>query len=51
MGGAVKWQLVETFLLSGRIHAKREASAKLIFYDLRGEGVKIQVMADARLVQ
>lgn len=34
--------------LAGRIHAKRESSTKLIFYDLRGEGVKLQVMADAR---
>lgn len=34
--------------LSGRVHAKRLSGAKLIFYDLRGEGVKIQVMADAR---
>lgn len=34
--------------VSGRIHAKRLSGAKLIFYDLRGEGVKIQVMADAR---
>ena len=35
----------------GRIHAKRESSSKLIFYDLRGEAMKIQVMADARSVQ
>lgn len=35
-------------ILSGRIHAKRASGQKLIFYDLRGEGVKIQVMADAR---
>lgn len=34
--------------VSGRVHAKRLSGAKLIFYDLRGEGVKIQVMADAR---
>ena len=33
---------------TGRVHAKRLSGAKLIFYDLRGEGVKIQVMADAR---
>lgn len=31
----------------GRVHAIRESGAKLIFYDLRGEGVKIQVMANA----
>lgn len=34
--------------VSGRIYAKRASGSKLIFYDLRGEGVKIQVMADAR---
>ncbi|CAI8029622.1 Lysine--tRNA ligase [Geodia barretti] len=34
--------------VAGRIHAKRESGAKLIFYDLRGESVKIQVMADSR---
>lgn len=34
--------------VTGRIHAKRLSGAKLIFYDLRGEGVKLQVMADAK---
>ncbi|KAL3860264.1 hypothetical protein ACJMK2_010411 [Sinanodonta woodiana] len=38
----------ETLSVSGRIHAKRDAGAKLVFYDLRGEGVKIQVMANAK---
>lgn len=38
----------EETCLAGRVHAKRESSTKLIFYDLRGEGVKLQVMADAR---
>ena len=38
----------EVASLAGRIHAKRESGAKLIFYDLRGEGVKLQVMANAR---
>ena len=33
---------------AGRVHAKRASGQKLIFYDLRGEGVKLQVMADAR---
>merc|ERR1712050_618781 len=33
--------------IAGRIHAKRESGAKLIFYDVRGEGVKLQVMANA----
>ena len=32
-----------TVSVAGRIHAIRESGAKLIFYDLRGEGVKIQV--------
>lgn len=34
--------------VAGRIHSIRGSGAKLIFYDLRGEGVKIQVMANAR---
>lgn len=34
--------------VAGRVHAIRESGAKLIFYDLRGEGVKLQVMATAR---
>ena len=33
---------------SGRIHAKRESSQKLLFYDVRGEGVKIQIMANLK---
>lgn len=33
----------------GRVHAIRGAGAKLIFFDVRGEGVKIQVMANAKL--
>ena len=37
--------------VAGRIHAIRESGAKLIFYDLRGEGTKIQIMANARLYQ
>lgn len=39
----------EPLSLAGRIHAIRESGAKLIFYDVRGEGVKIQVMANAKL--
>lgn len=35
--------------MAGRVHAIRESGAKLIFYDLRGEGVKIQVMATAKM--
>lgn len=34
--------------VAGRVHAIRESGAKLIFYDLRGEGVKIQIMATAK---
>ncbi|PNF37990.1 Lysine--tRNA ligase [Cryptotermes secundus] len=37
--------------IAGRIHAIRESGAKLIFYDLRGEGVKIQVMANAKVYE
>jgi len=36
--------------LTGRVHAKRQAGTKLIFYDLRGEGKKIQIMANAKYV-
>lgn len=39
----------ELLSVAGRIHAIRESGAKLIFYDVRGEGVKIQVMANAKL--
>ncbi|VEN46870.1 unnamed protein product [Callosobruchus maculatus] len=38
----------ERLSVAGRIHALRESGAKLIFYDLRGEGTKIQIMATAR---
>ena len=34
--------------VAGRIHAIRESGAKLIFYDLRGEGTKIQVSITSR---
>ncbi|KAK7863618.1 hypothetical protein R5R35_006157 [Gryllus longicercus] len=40
--------LKEEVSVAGRVHAIRESGAKLIFYDLRGEGVKIQVMANAK---
>lgn len=36
-----------TLSVAGRVHAKRESGAKLIFYDLRGEGTKIQVMSQS----
>ncbi|KAG5270678.1 hypothetical protein AALO_G00195300 [Alosa alosa] len=41
-------QLNEVISVAGRVHAKRESGAKLLFYDLRGEGVKLQVMANSR---
>jgi lysyl-tRNA synthetase class 2 len=34
--------------VAGRIHNKRAAGAKLRFYDLHGDGVKIQIMAAAQ---
>ena len=35
--------------VAGRIWSKRASGASLIFYDLRGDGAKIQVMADAKV--
>ena len=35
-------------LCPGRILSKRASGAKLIFYDLRGDGQKVQLMCDAR---
>lgn len=32
----------------GRIHNKRASGASLRFYDLHGEGIKVQVMAQAQ---
>ncbi|XP_063703896.1 lysine--tRNA ligase isoform X2 [Culicoides brevitarsis] len=43
--GTVKEEI--TLSVAGRVHSIRESGAKLIFYDLRGEGVKLQVMATA----
>lgn len=43
-----KW-LEDVVSVAGRVHAKRLQGPKLIFYDLRGEGTKLQVMADARV--
>ncbi|XP_034826428.1 lysine--tRNA ligase isoform X1 [Maniola hyperantus] len=40
-----------TVSVAGRVHSIRESGAKLIFYDLRGEGVKIQVMANAKMYE
>lgn len=33
--------------LAGRIYSKRAASSRLIFYDLRADGSKVQIIADA----
>lgn len=41
----------EVVTVAGRIHAIRESSQKLRFYDLRGEGVKLQVMANLRFYE
>lgn len=38
----------DILLIQGRIMSKRSSSSKLFFYDLHGDGVKVQVMADAR---
>ncbi|ORX81413.1 cytoplasmic lysine-tRNA ligase Krs1 [Basidiobolus meristosporus CBS 931.73] len=40
--------LDEVVTVAGRIHNKRASGAKLRFYDLHGEGVKVQVMAQAQ---
>ena len=40
-----------TLKVAGRIRAKRASGGKLIFYDLRGEGVKLQVMANSRYIE
>ena len=34
--------------LGGRIYTKRVAGSKLVFYDLRAEGVKVQIMCQAQ---
>ena len=36
--------------VAGRVYAKRSASRKLVFYDLRGEGAKVQVLAQFEFV-
>eukprot|EP00878_Enallax_costatus_P032994 GHUV01036357.1.p1 GENE.GHUV01036357.1~~GHUV01036357.1.p1 ORF type:complete len:540 (+),score=204.31 GHUV01036357.1:86-1705(+) len=38
-----------TVSLAGRINSKRTSGSKLLFYDLRANGCKLQVMADARV--
>ncbi|KFD55840.1 hypothetical protein M513_03279, partial [Trichuris suis] len=40
--------LSEVVRIAGRVHSKREAGQKLIFYDIRSEGKRLQVMANAK---
>ncbi|KRZ03896.1 Lysine--tRNA ligase, partial [Trichinella zimbabwensis] len=40
--------LNETVCVAGRIHSKREAGQKLIFYDLRAESTRLQIMANGK---
>ncbi|VDN52603.1 unnamed protein product [Dracunculus medinensis] len=41
--------LVDTIVnIAGRIFSKRESGGKLIFYDLHGEGLRLQILANAR---
>eukprot|EP00879_Flechtneria_rotunda_P013544 GHRR01014142.1.p1 GENE.GHRR01014142.1~~GHRR01014142.1.p1 ORF type:complete len:498 (+),score=165.63 GHRR01014142.1:727-2220(+) len=37
------------YVVVGRIFSKRASGAKLLFYDLRADGCKLQIMADARV--
>ncbi|XP_048569246.1 lysine--tRNA ligase-like isoform X2 [Triticum urartu] len=46
--GAGEHLLTVTESLAGRVMSKRVSSSKLFFYDLYGDGVKVQVMAGAR---
>ena len=38
----------EEVRIAGRIYTKRASGAKLVFYDIRAEGVKVQVMCQAQ---
>ncbi|KAL1976182.1 hypothetical protein VTN31DRAFT_2464 [Thermomyces dupontii] len=40
-----------TVQIAGRIYTKRSSGAKLIFYDVRAEGVKVQVVCQAQNVK
>ena len=52
----LRWCITYTYRLflshltavTGRIYSKRASGAKLLFYDLKAEGSKVQIMADAR---
>ena len=41
-------RLEETVSVTGRVMRKAASGAKLIFFDLVGEGSKVQIMCDAR---
>ncbi|XP_075241316.1 lysine--tRNA ligase-like [Convolutriloba macropyga] len=49
-GSVENGQVDESVITSvaGRIHSKRASGKKLVFYDLRGEAVKIQIMANEK---
>mmetsp|Transcript_11706 Transcript_11706/g.31543 ORF Transcript_11706/g.31543 Transcript_11706/m.31543 type:complete len:606 (+) Transcript_11706:31-1848(+) len=38
----------QTVSVAGRVYSKRASGAKLVFYDLKADGAKIQVMSDLR---
>ncbi|KAF0533845.1 Lysyl-tRNA synthetase [Gigaspora margarita] len=40
--------LTDVVRLAGRIHNKRASGSKLRFYDIHGDGVKVQIMAQAQ---
>lgn len=44
-------EIQEEVTVAGRVHAIRESSQKLRFYDLRAEGVKLQVMANLKFYE
>ena len=37
--------------VAGRVYNKRASGTKLVFYDVQSDGVRIQVMADARYAE
>ncbi|KAL0585236.1 hypothetical protein ABG067_004940 [Albugo candida] len=37
--------------VAGRLHSKRASGSKLLFYDLRGDGAKIQVMSSLEMYE
>ncbi|CAI5723724.1 unnamed protein product [Peronospora farinosa] len=38
--------LTEIVSVAGRLHSKRSSGSKLVFYDLRADGKKLQIMSD-----